>query len=95
MSAIRWTRVVAGGVLWAAVYNLLWGAAWFAFMRRQWHNAAAALGRPNPFASSEVWLVMVALSLPIGIAVLWHAAGRAPAAAPAATPRACSPSMRR
>ena len=28
-----WPRIVASGALWATVYNLVWGVAWFAFMR--------------------------------------------------------------
>lgn len=83
MKASR-TRLVLAGLLWAAVYNLLWGAAWFTFMRREWHDAAAALGRPNPFGGAEVWLVMAALSLPIGIAILAYAAGHALSPAQAA-----------
>jgi len=38
---LSWMRVIAGGAFWAAVYNLVWGAAWFVFMRREWRNAFA------------------------------------------------------
>lgn len=79
MNSINWRRVVASGALWMAVYNLLWGAAWFAFMQREWLEAMAALRRPMPF-TAEVWFLMVVLSLPIGVAIMAYTASRAPSA---------------
>jgi len=76
VSSINWPRVVAGGALWTVVYNFVWGAAWFAFMRREWLDAMAAIERPMPF-TAEVWFLMVVLSLPIGVAIMAYAAGRA------------------
>jgi len=72
---MHWPRVVASGALWMVVYNLLWGAAWFRFMEREWREAAAAIGRPQPFGA-EVWFVMIALSLPMGVAIMAYTAGR-------------------
>ena len=69
--------MVASGALWTVVYNFLWGAAWFAFMRREWTEAATAIGRPMPW-TAEVWFVMVILSLPIGVAIMAYSASRTP-----------------
>lgn len=76
MSSINWPRVVASGALWTVVYNFVWGAAWFAFMRQEWLDAMAAIRRPSPW-TAEVWFLMVALSLPIGVAIMAYVAGRA------------------
>lgn len=81
MGSIDWPRVVAGGALWTVVYNFVWGVAWFAFMRREWLDAATAIRRSMPW-TAEVWFLMVVLSLPIGVAIVAYAAGR-PRAAPA------------
>ena len=83
MSSINWPRVVASGALWAVVYNLVWGVAWFAFMRREWLDAAAAIRRPLPW-TAEVWFLWVVLTLPMGVAIMAYAAGRAPSAPKAA-----------
>lgn len=69
-----WRRVIASGALWAVVYNLVWGSAWFLFMRREWLEAVAALGRPLPW-TAEVWLVWVILTVPLGVAIMAHAEG--------------------
>ena len=76
MSSINWPRVVASGALWTVVYNFAWGVAWFAFMRREWLDAVAAIRRPMPW-TAEVWFLMVVLSLPIGVAIMAYAASRA------------------
>lgn len=80
MSSTNWPRLVASGALWAVVYNFVWGAAWFAFMRREWQDAPAALGRGMPWPA-EVWFIMAVLSLPIGVAIMAYAASRAPSVA--------------
>ena len=72
----NWTRVVAGGVLWAAVYNVVWGVAWFSFMRTEWRNAFAAIGRPLPWTTG-LWIVWISLTLPIGVAIVAYAANPA------------------
>lgn len=84
MSSLNWPRVVASGALWMVVYNLLWGAAWFTFMEREWREAAAAIKRPQLF-TAEVWFLMVVLSLPIGVAIMAYAAGRARSASASKT----------
>ena len=76
MSSIRWPRVFAGGTLWAVVYNFVWGVAWFAFMRREWLDAMAAIKRPLPL-NPAVWDFWVALTLPIGVAAMAYVASRA------------------
>lgn len=58
------------------VYNLVWGVAWFAFMRREWLDAVAAIRQPLPW-TAEVWFLWVALTLPIGVAIMAYAASRA------------------
>ena len=76
MSSINWPRVVASGALWTVVYNLVWGVAWFAFMRREWLDAVAAIRRELPW-TAEVWFLWVALTLPIGVAIMAYTASRA------------------
>lgn len=76
MSRLNWPRVVASGALWTVTYNFVWGVAWFAFMQREWEEAAAAIRRPQPF-SAEVWFLTVLLSLPIGVTIMAHSANRA------------------
>jgi hypothetical protein len=75
VSSISWPRVFAGGALWVVIYNLVWGAAWFAFMRREWLDAMAAIRQPLPF-TPQVWVAWVALTLPIGIATMAYVASR-------------------
>ena len=73
---ISWMRVLAGGALWAAVYNLVWGVAWFVFMRREWRDAFAAINRPLLF-TPEFWIFWIVLTLPIGVAIAAYAANPA------------------
>ena len=68
-----WIRVIAGGALWAAVYNLVWGAAWFVFMRREWRDAFAAINRPLLW-TADIWIFWIVLTLPIGVAIVAYAA---------------------
>lgn len=72
-SDVSWRGVVASGALWAVVYNLIWGIAWYAFMRGEWLDAVAALGKPLPW-TAEVWFVWVTFTVPLGIAIMAHAA---------------------
>jgi len=83
VSSIKWPRVVASGALWTVVYNLLWGVAWFAFMHREWRDAVAASGKAMPW-TAEVWFVWVVMTLPIGVAIMAHSAGRSRSATKAA-----------
>jgi hypothetical protein len=73
---VTWMRVIAGGVLWAAVYNLVWGVAWFLFMRREWREALAAIDRPMVW-TTDVWIGWIALTLPIGVAIVAYTANSA------------------
>jgi len=85
MSSTNWRRVVASGALWALVYNLVWGLAWFAFMRTEWHRAVAVIRQPSPW-TAEVWFLWVVLTAPMGVAIMAYTAGRArPANAAAVT----------
>ena len=52
MHTRRWPRFLAGGALWAAIYNAIWGVARFTFMRREWDTALAAIKHP-PLALTE------------------------------------------
>jgi len=70
-----WRRIVASGALWTLVYNFVWGLAWFAFMRQQWEEGVAAIGRPSPW-TAEVWFVWVVLTVPLGVAIMAYAASR-------------------
>jgi len=70
-----WPRVVASGALWATVYNLVWGVAWFAFMRSEWLDAMSAIEQPTPW-TAEVWFLWATLTLPIGVAIMAYAADR-------------------
>ena len=76
MNGISQPRVLAAGVLWAVVYNLVWGVAWFALMRREWLDAMATIKQPLPWTPT-FWVVWVALTLPIGVAAMAYVAGKA------------------
>ena len=71
----RW-HVLARGALWAVVYNLVWGIAWFAFMRAEWNASATAIGRAMPW-TAEVWIIWGILTFPLGAAVVAYAANPA------------------
>lgn len=68
-------RILAGGVLWAALYNAVWALAWFVFMRREWEEAFAAVGKPLAWTAT-VWLIWVIVTIPLGAAVMAYAEGR-------------------
>ena len=59
-------RVVVAGLLWASVYGLVWGVAWFAFMKAAWYGALLHGNRQMPWI--EIWGVWAVLNLPLGIA---------------------------
>lgn len=75
VTGVRRWAVVLSGVLWALLYNVLWAAAWLAFMGREWLVATAAGSESPPWRS--IWLVWVVLALPLGVAVMAYVAGRA------------------
>jgi hypothetical protein len=68
----RWLRVALAAAIWTLVYNLAWGAAWFAFMRREWTTAAAAIGKPMPWTPG-VWTAAIVMSLFLGVATMAYA----------------------
>ena len=76
MNDVNWSRVFASGVLWAVVYNSVWGIAWFAFMRKEWLDAMAVIKQPLPW-TTEFWVVWVVVTLPIGVATMAYVASRA------------------
>jgi len=78
-ASLDWRRVVASGALWTVVYNFVWGIAWFSFMRDEWTDAVASIGRSSPW-TAEVWFLWVVFTWPIGIAIAAHAATQAPVA---------------
>ncbi len=80
---VSWMRVIAGGTLWAVVYNLVWGVAWFLFMRREWRDAFAVIKRPLLF-TADIWVLWIALTLPIGVAIAAYAASPARSSPPKA-----------
>jgi len=72
MNNSNWFRVLASGVVWAAVYNLIWGLAWFLWMRREWLTATAASNHAMPW--KEIWIIWGVFSLPLGIVAMAHIA---------------------
>ena len=63
--------------MWTLVYNFVWGVAWFVFMRQEWEEAVAAIGRTSPW-TAEVWFLWVLLTVPMGVAIMAYASSRAP-----------------
>ncbi len=78
MNNSNWHRVVASGAVWAAVYNLIWGLAWFLWMRREWLAATAAINHALPW--KEIWIVWGVFALPLGIVAMAYIANPARAA---------------
>lgn len=76
MSTTPWRRVIASGAFWTVTYNFIWAIAWFSFMRHEWAQALAASKKESPW-TAEVWFLWVALTLPIGIAIMAYTHGRA------------------
>ena len=70
----NWRRVLVSGVVWALVYNLVWGIAWLTFMRRKW-LAATASRQSMPWAA--IWIVWGALSILLGLASMAYVRNRA------------------
>ena len=81
MNPTKWPRLLAGGVVWAAAYNLIWGLAWFLWMRREWVAAMAVINRTLPW--QDIWIIWGVFTLPLGVVAMAYVAKRAPA-----TPRA-------
>lgn len=77
VNRLNWRRLVASGAVWTLAYNLIWGVAWFAFMRREWQVAVTAIGHPMPWTAG-VWFLWGVLTVPLGIALMAYSASRAP-----------------
>jgi hypothetical protein len=65
-SARSAAQVLVAGLLWAIVYSLVWGVAWFAFMRSAWYDALADGNRQMPW--TEIWSIWAVLNVPLGVA---------------------------
>src|SRR5262245_34502973 len=72
-----WLRVIVSGVVWALVYNLVWGVAWFTFMRRTW--VAATTSAPMPW--DVIWIVWSLLSILLGVSCMAYVRNHPTAAA--------------
>ena len=72
---LDWPRVVATGALWTLVYNLIWGIAWFTFMRAEWEVAFAAVKRTSLW-TGEVWFGWVLITVPLGVTIAAYSAGQ-------------------
>lgn len=65
--------MLVSGVVWAVVYNLVWGLAWFAFMRQEW---AAAAGSGSSMPWNTIWIVWCMLSILLGVACMAYVRNR-------------------
>ena len=75
MSKTGWLRVLVGGALWAAVYNSVWGIAWFTFMRQEWLRATASIDQALPW-TPHFWAVWIPMTIPLGVAIMAYLASR-------------------
>lgn len=78
MTQINWFRVFLGGAAWCAVYNLLTGATWFAFLH-SWGDPSfhPLLGAPQSPSAGRV-VSMLLLTLVMGIFAMWFYAAIRP-----------------
>lgn len=78
MMPINWPRVFLGAVVWWVSYNLLTGAAWFAFLHRvglpSFHPL---LGASQPPSAGQV-VSLLLLTLVMGILAMWFYAAIRP-----------------
>ena len=78
MTPINWPRVLLGAVVWWVSYNLLTGAAWFAFLHRvglpSFHPL---LGASQPPPAGRV-VSLLLLTLTMGILAMWFYAAIRP-----------------
>lgn len=71
MGQISWGRVVVGGVLWFVVFNVLWAAFWFLFLRSAWVSAFEAATK-RPWLETPQWRALwLILTLLAGVLYIW------------------------
>ena len=75
MSKKKWLQILVGGAVWAAAYNIAWGIAWFAYMRREWLQASASIDQPFPW-TPEFWTIWIPMTIPFGVAIMAYLASR-------------------
>lgn len=74
MAGINWSRVVVGGLLWAAVYGILGAAAMLLFLGREFIQELERMGRPLQLTSSSLvflGIFGIVFTVAWGIATLW------------------------
>lgn len=74
MGKINWSRVIRGGLLWAAVYSVLGGVALGLFLGREFMQELQALGRPlQPTTERIVFLAIFGVVFTVlwGISAIW------------------------
>jgi len=57
---VRGRDTLGAAVLWALVYNALWGLAWFGFMRGEWARAAVPFSGVLQYSQCATVLTLVA-----------------------------------
>ncbi|MGH9555452.1 MAG: hypothetical protein ACRD2Y_06470 [Terriglobales bacterium] len=68
MEKINWSRVIRGGLLWAATYSVLGAAAMGLFLEREFLRELEALGRPLQLTNT---LLVSLLIFGVVFTVLW------------------------
>ncbi|MGH9650321.1 MAG: hypothetical protein ACRD3I_07595 [Terriglobales bacterium] len=68
MEKINWSRVIRGGLLWAATYSFLGAAAMALFLEREFLRELEALGRPLQLTNT---LLVSLLIFGVVFTVLW------------------------
>lgn len=74
MTKTNWSRVVMGGLLWAAVYGGLGALAMFAFLGREFMRELEELGRPLKLSSDfllPLGVFGVVFTISWGIITIW------------------------
>lgn len=80
-SGVNWSRVVAGGLVWAGVYSIIGGIAMALFFARELMAELERLGRPMDFSrDSLIFLGVfgVVFTVAWGIATVWFYAAIRP-----------------
>lgn len=80
-SGTNWSRVVAGGLVWAAVYSIIGGIAMVLFFARELLAELELLGRPLELNRDSVFFLSVfgvVFTVAWGIATVWFYAAIRP-----------------